>query len=140
MALKRAFLLPSWTRSRRLLGLLGLLGQEHGLDVGEHASLGDGHAGQELVELLVVPDGELQMPWDDPALLVVSGGVSCQLEDLGCEVLHDGCQVDGGSGSHSLGVVAFPQQTVDASHGELETGPAGPGLALSLCFSSFASS
>ena len=32
-----------------LLGLLGLLGQEHGLDVGEHPALGDGHSGEQFV-------------------------------------------------------------------------------------------
>ena len=38
-----------------------LLGQEDGLDVGQHSALGDGDSGQQLVELLVVTDGELKM-------------------------------------------------------------------------------
>ena len=33
-----------------------LLGEEDGLDVGQHAALGGGHAGQQLVQLLVVPE------------------------------------------------------------------------------------
>jgi len=33
-------------------GLLGLLGQENGLYVGQHTTLCDGHSAQELVELL----------------------------------------------------------------------------------------
>ena len=33
-----------------------LLGEEDGLDVGQHAALGDRHAGQQLVQLLVVPE------------------------------------------------------------------------------------
>ena len=46
--------------SRRLLGsLVRLLGQEHGLDVGEHPALGDGHSSEQLVQLLVIADGEL---------------------------------------------------------------------------------
>ena len=36
-------------------GALALLGQEDGLDVGQDAALGDGHASQKLVKLLVVP-------------------------------------------------------------------------------------
>ena len=32
-----------------------LLGEKDRLDVGQHAALGDGHAGQQLVQLLVVP-------------------------------------------------------------------------------------
>ena len=35
------------------------LGQEHGLDVGEHPALGDGHSSEQLVQLLVIADGEL---------------------------------------------------------------------------------
>ena len=123
-----------------LLGLLGLLGQKHGLDVGQHSSLGDGDAGEQLVQLLVVADGELKMTGDDPALLVVAGSVACQLEHLGGQVLHDGRQVDGGSGTNALGVVALPQETVDSAHGELKSGPAAAGLALALGLTSFAAS
>ena len=66
-----------------LLGTGTLLGQKHGLDVGQHTTLGNGHACQELVQFLIVPghkaivetstqlkynppDGELQMPWNNP--------------------------------------------------------------------------
>ena len=66
------------------LGLLGLLGEEDGLDVGQDTSLGDGDTGQELVQLLVVTDGELKMSWDDSGLLVVSGSITGQLENLSC--------------------------------------------------------
>ncbi|KAF3859729.1 hypothetical protein F7725_022128 [Dissostichus mawsoni] len=54
----------------------------HSLDVGQHASLSDGHSSQQLVQLLVVADGELQVAGDDTGLLVVPGGVSSQLQDL----------------------------------------------------------
>ena len=54
-----------------LLGLLGLLGQENSLDVGQHTSLGDGNASQQLVQLLVIPDGQLKVTGDDSALLAV---------------------------------------------------------------------
>ena len=120
------------------LGLLRLLGEKDGLDVGEDTSLGDGDTGQELVELLVVSDGELEVTGDDPGLLVVTGGVASQLEDLSGQVLHDGGHVDGGTGTNALSTVSLPQKTVDTSDGELEASPAGPGLCLSLHFSSFA--
>jgi len=77
---------------------------------------------------------------DDSGLLVVTGSVASQLEDLSCEVLHDGGHVDGGTGTNALSIVALPQQTVDTSDGELESSTAGPGLCLSLNFASFASS
>ena len=123
-----------------LLGLLGLLGQKDGLDVWQNSTLGDGDAGEKLVQLLVITDGELEMTGNDPALLVVTGCVSCQLEDLSGQVFHDGGQVNWGTCSHSLGVVALPQQTVDTSDGELQTSAAAAGLALSLCLSSFTTS
>ena len=64
------------------MGLLCLLGQKDCLDVGQHTSLSDGDARQELVQLFVIADGELQVTGDDPRLLVVAGCVSCQLENL----------------------------------------------------------
>ena len=66
MALKRAFSLDSseLLKSKQLLALglvvaLGLLGQQHRLDVGQDAALSDGDFAQQLVELLVVADGQL---------------------------------------------------------------------------------
>ena len=59
-----------------------LLGQENSLDVGKDTTLGDGHTSQKLVQFFVVPDGELEMPGVDSLLLVVTGGVASQLEDL----------------------------------------------------------
>ena len=64
------------------------------MDVGQNTSLGDGDTRKQLVQLLVIPDGELEMTGDDPGLLVVPDGVTGQLEDLSCEVLHDGGLVD----------------------------------------------
>ena len=115
-------------KQTRFLGLatgglgLGLLGQKHSLDVGQDTTLGDGHAGQKLVQLLVVADGQLKVTGDDPGLLVVTGSVSCQLKHFGGEVLEHGRQVDGGSGTNTLGVVALAEKTVDTSDGELKSG------------------
>jgi len=55
-----------------------------------------------LVQLLVVPDGQLQVSGNDTRLLVVTGGVTSQLENLGREVLQDGGEVDGGTGTDTL--------------------------------------
>ena len=65
------------------------------VNVGEDTALGNGHMRQKLVELLVVADGELEVTGDDARLLVVTGGVASQLEDLGGEVLENGGNVDG---------------------------------------------
>ena len=121
---------PKSSRSDLLgLGILAtaaLLREEDSVDVGENPALGDGDAGQQLVELLVIADGELNIdnkygkkalniPYlkvagDDPGLLVVPGGVAGELEDLGGEILHDGGQVDRGSSSDPLGVVTLAEK------------------------------
>ena len=54
----------------------------------------------------------LEVAGDDPRLLVVPGGVAGELEDLGGEILHDGGQVDRGSGSNPLGVVSLAEKPV----------------------------
>lgn len=141
-ALKRAFGVMCFfavVEANNLL-LLGLLGEKDGLDVGEDTTLGDGDSGEKFVQLLVVTDGELKMSGDDSGLLVVTGGVTGQLEDLSSEVLEDGGQVDGGTGTHSLGVVSLAEESVDTTDGELKSGTAGSALCLSLCFASFATS
>jgi hypothetical protein len=50
---------------------------------------------EQLVQLLVVPDGELEMTGNDTGLLVVAGSVTGQLEDFGSQVLKHGGEVDG---------------------------------------------
>lgn len=144
VALKRAVCCVPTDEQQRLLatdlGCGGLLGQKHGLDVRQNTTLGDGDTGQELVQLLVVADGELEMTRDDSRLLVVTSSVARELEHLSRQVLHNGRQVDWCSGSDALGVVALTQQTVDSADGELKSGSARAALRLSLNFASLSSS
>lgn len=65
------------------------------MDVGQDTTLGDGDVSKELVQLLIVADGELKVARDDTGLLVVTRGVASQFEDLGRQVLKDSCEVDG---------------------------------------------
>lgn len=95
------------------------------VDVGEDTALGDGDVAEQLVQLLIVADGELQVTGDDTRLLVVASGVASQLEDLGCEVLENSSEVDGSTGTNTLSVVALSQQTVDTTDWECETGLGG---------------
>ncbi len=103
--------------------LLGLLGEEDSLDVGEDTTLGNGNSGEKFVELLVVADGELEMTGDDPGLLVVTGSVASELENLSCEVLHDGSEVHWGTSTYTFSIVSLAEKTVDTSNGELKTSP-----------------
>lgn len=91
------------------------------VNVGQDTTLGDGNMTQKLVQLLIVPDGKLQMTGDDTGLLVVAGGVASQLENLSSEVLEDGSQIDGSTSTDTLGVVTLAEQTVDTTDGESET-------------------
>uniref|UniRef100_A0A8L2QBI8 Histone H2B n=1 Tax=Rattus norvegicus TaxID=10116 RepID=A0A8L2QBI8_RAT len=109
--------------SSNLVVALRLLGQQHRLDVGQDAALRDGHTAQQFVELLVVADGQLQVARDDASLLVVPRSVARQLQDLGRQVLHHGRQVHRGAGAHALRVAALSEQTVHATHRELQAGP-----------------
>lgn len=107
-------------------GTFALGREKFGVDVGEDTTLGDDDVTEEFVEFLVVPDGELQVSRDDTGLFVVSGGITSQFEDLSSEVLEDGSEVDGCTGTNSLGVISLPEHSVDTADGELEAGLAGP--------------
>jgi hypothetical protein len=65
------------------------------VDVWQNTTLCDRDVAEQLVQLLIVSDGELQVTGDDTCLLVVACSVTSKLEDFGCEVLKDGCEVDG---------------------------------------------
>lgn len=91
------------------------------VNVGENTTLGDGDVSQKLVQLLIVPDGELEVTGNDTRLLVVAGSVASKLENLGREVLKDSGEVDGGTGTDTLSVVALSQETVDTTDRERET-------------------
>jgi len=65
------------------------------VDIWQDTTLRDGNVAEQLVQLLVVADGELKVTGDDTGLLVVASSVASQFEDLSSQVLEDGCEVDG---------------------------------------------
>ena len=91
------------------------------VDVGQNTTLGDGDVAEKLVQLLIVADGELEVTGDDTGLLVVASGVASKLEDFGSQVLKDGSEVDGSTGTDTLSVVALAEETVDTTDRECET-------------------
>lgn len=66
---------------------------------------GDGDISQQTVQFLIVLDGQGDVTGDDTRLLVVAGSISSELKNLCTEVLKDGGQVDGSSGTHASGVL-----------------------------------
>ena len=115
---------------RGLLLLGGLLGEKNSLDVGEDTTLSDGDAAEELAELFIVSDGELKMSGNDSRLLVVSGSVASELDDLSSQILEDGGHVDGSTSTDSVSPVASSKHSVNSADGELETSSGGSGLLL----------
>ena len=85
-----------------------------------HTTLSNGHSLEQLVQLFVVSDGQLQVPGNDSPFVIVSGSVSCQLQDFSSQVLQHSCKVDWGTSSSSLSVVSFADASVDSSNGELQ--------------------
>ena len=110
------------------------------MDVWKNTTLGNGDGAEKLVQFLVVSDSKLDVSWDDSGLLVVTGSVTSKLKDLSSEVLEDGSQVDRGTSTHPLGIVAFAEESVNSANGELKTSAAGSALCLSLGLSSFSTS
>ena len=108
--------------------LFGFLGEEYCLDVGEYTALCNGDTGEEFVQLFVIADGELKMTGDDSGLLVVTGSVASELEDLSSEVFHDGSKVHWCTGTYTFSIVALAEKTVDTSDGELKSSPGATGL------------
>ncbi|PFX18835.1 Histone H2B 5 [Stylophora pistillata] len=85
--------------------LFGFLGKKNSLDVGENSSLSNGDPTKELVQLFVISDGELKMPWDNSCLLVISCSVTSKLKDLSGQVLENRCHVNRSARTDSLRVV-----------------------------------
>lgn len=91
------------------------------MDVGQNTTLCNGDVSQQLVQLLIVANGELKMAGDDTGLLVITGGVASKLEDFGSEVLEDSSEVDGSTGTDTLSIVALAEKTVDTADREGQT-------------------
>ena len=124
VALKRAGCFPLMRKDSLLGSLVGLLGKENSLDVGENSTLSDGDTSKKLVQLFVVSDGKLKMSWDDPGLLVVTGSIAGQLENLSCKVFHDSSQIDGSTSTNTGSVVTLAEETMDTSNWELKSSSA----------------
>ena len=98
-----------------------LLGQKNRVNIRQHTSRRNSNIAQKFVQLLVVLNSQGQVTGHDTTLLVVAGGVTCQLENFGREVFEDGGEVDGCAGSHSGGVFALSQVSTDTTDGELKS-------------------
>jgi len=105
-----------------VFALLALRWKEVGVDVGDNTAFGDDDLAQKLTELLVVPDGELEMSGVDTAFLVIARGITGEFEDFSSEVFEDSSKVHWCPSTNPLCQVTPLQYTMDTTDGELETG------------------
>ena len=91
------------------------------MDVWEHTTRSNGHRAKELVELLIVADSELDVAWDDAALLVVAGSVASKLKDLSAEVLEDRSEVHRSASADTGGVASLLEVAAYARNRELKS-------------------
>ena len=101
------------------------------VDVWQDTTLSDCDVAEQFVQFLIVSDGKLKMTRDDTGLLVVTSGVTGQLEDFGSEVLKDGSEVHWCTSTDTLSIVALAEETVDTTDWECETGLGGTAVATS---------
>ena len=67
---------------------------------------------------MIKPDCQLEVPWDDPGLLVVPCCITSQFQDLCREILHHRSHVDWSSSTHSLGIISFPRGYEHENHNQ----------------------
>ncbi|CAH3169055.1 unnamed protein product, partial [Porites lobata] len=73
-----------------------------------NTSLCDGDAGEQLVQLFIVADSKLKMTGNYSGLLVVTSGVTRQLEDLSAQILEHCSQVDWSTSANTLSITWCP--------------------------------
>ena len=91
------------------------------VNVWQDTTLSDCDVTEQLVQFLIVADGELEMTRDDTGLLVVTSGVASKFENFGSEVLKYGSEVDGGTSTETLSIVSLSQETVETTNRECKT-------------------
>ena len=107
------------------------------MDVGKDTTRSDGDISEQLVQLLVILDGECEVTRHNTGLLVVASSVASKLQYLGAEVLKDGSEVDRGAGTHAGGVLPLAEVAANTANGELKSRLGGRGGTLLLAAASF---
>jgi hypothetical protein len=70
--------------------------------------------------LFIVLNGQLKMSGYNTRLLVVASGVTSEFKDFGSQVFENGGEVNGGTGTDALSIVALLQEPVDTTDRELD--------------------
>ena len=89
------------------------------MNIGNHTTRGNCDVRKELIQFLIVANGQLNMTGNDTLSLVVARGVTSQLENLCREVLEDSSEVDGCTSANTGRISSFTELTVDSTNREL---------------------
>lgn len=119
---------PSDLDDQGSLILTLLILAEEGVDRVHDTSRGDNDVVEQLVQLLVVADGNHDVTRNNTDTLVVARSVTSQLEDFGGQVLQNGSEVNGSSNTNTASILALLKLTVQTTDGEGQTGLVGAGL------------
>ena len=92
--------------------------EETFLDVGEYATLSNHSLAHDLVELLIVADGELNVTWGDSLLSAFKAHLTGKLEELTRQVLQDGCHEDSSTNSCLKRVATLLDESMASTDGE----------------------
>ena len=91
------------------------------MDVRKDTSLGDGDSSEELVQFLIVSDGELDVTGSDSGSLVVLRSIARELEELSSQILEDSSHVDRSPRADTLGETSLTKVSSHAANRELES-------------------
>ena len=112
------FLRRLGTRSR-------LFWQQHSMNIRQHSTGSNRDIAEQPVQFFIILDCQSNVPWNDTGLFVITGGVASKLQNFGAEVFQDGCQVHGGSGTHTGSVLALTEVTTNTTDRELQSSLGG---------------
>jgi len=92
------------------------------LDVGQDTTLSNGDTSQEIVQLLIVLNGQLQVTWNNSGPFVVWQHF-LPTQSFSSQVFHHSDRVNRGAGTNLLGIVALTKKSVDSFNWALQSSP-----------------
>jgi hypothetical protein len=95
--------------------------EQHSVDVRKNTSSRNRDTTEEFVQFLVVLDSQSDVSGNDTALLVVTGSITSELQDLGAKVFQDSRKVNRCSSSHAGSVFSQTKVASDTTDGELKS-------------------
>jgi len=100
---------------------LALLRKQNCMDVGKNTTRGDGNVSKQFVQFFIIAHGKLHVAGDNASLLVVTSGITGQLQDFSCQVLQYCSQVHWCTCTNTGSVAALAQVAMNTADWELQS-------------------